>query len=292
MKRNGLLVMVCALSAIALADAATALADEPTASHGYLVVADGLKMHYVVLGHGTGVVLIHGAGGSAESWFKNGIAPALAKTHRVVVVDCRGHGLSEDPPGGSMPNRTMAQDVFELMDHLGIPKAHVHGYSMGGAIAEQMLARHPERLLSVAFGGWGIPETDPPMQAKVPPDKEGADPVEKELYAKFRERLAQRKPVPSSQNKETNTPAPKRGKGGDDASRPKLDLTKITLGVLAINGEFDRPNVKTHRMQRELADFKSVVLPGKSHMSAIAAGSMPPQYLEALAEFINAHDPQ
>ncbi len=45
--------------------------------------------------------------------------------------------------------------------------------------------------------------------------------------------------------------------------------------MLAINGEYDRPNAKTHRMQRELADFKSVVLPGKSHLTAIMAGYIP-----------------
>ncbi|MBI2824300.1 MAG: alpha/beta hydrolase [Planctomycetia bacterium] len=261
-------------------------------SHGYLVVADGLKIHYVVLGHGTPVILIHGAGGSAEgNWFANGIAGALAKNHRIVAIDCRGHGKSDDPAGNSMPNRTMADDVIELMDHLDVAKAHVHGYSMGGAIAEQMLARYPERLITVAFGGWGIPETDPEMKAKVPPDKEGADPKEAELYARFREKLAERKKA-SGSGQETAANRPKRGEGRDDGSRPKLDLAKVKIPVLAINGEFDRPNAKTHRMQRELANFTSVVLPGKSHLSAIVTGSIPALYTDTLVQFIDSNDPK
>ena len=60
--------------------------------------------------------------------------------------------------------------------------------------------------------------------------------------------------------------------------------------VLAVNGEFDAPNAKTHRMQRELANFKSVVLPGKSHLTAVMAGYIPPQYIESLVAFIDAND--
>lgn len=155
-----------------------------------------------------------------------------------------------------------------------------------------MLEQHPERLLSVAFGGWGIPEVDPQMKAKVPADKEGVDPKEAELYAAFRARLAERNKA-TGVGQEGGANQPKRpSTGRDDASRPEIDLTKVKIPVLAINGELDRPNVKTHRLQRELANFKSVVLPGKSHMSAIAAGTIPPQYTESLVKFIDANDPK
>src|SRR5262249_9227554 len=162
---------------------------------------------------GTPVILIHGAGGSAGNWFANGIAQALARDHRVVAIDCRGHGLSDNPPHNALPNRTMAQDVIELMDHLKLARAHVHGYSMGGAIAEQMLARHPDRFLTVAFGGWGIPEVDPEWKAKVPPDKHDVDPREAELYARFRAKLAERKKA-SGAGKEAEQKRP--GGGRDD----------------------------------------------------------------------------
>lgn len=60
----------------------------------------------------------------------------------------------------------------------------------------------------------------------------------------------------------------------------------------ATNGEFDSPIARTHRTERELANFKSVVLPGKSHLTAIMAGYMPQQYLDELRKFINANDPE
>lgn len=135
MNRSILLLTICVWAASGVVVA------EPTPSHGYLVVSDGLKIHYVVMGHGTPVILIHGAGGSAEgNWFANRIAEVLAKNYRGVAIDCHGHGKSDSPPSGGLPNRTKARDVIELMDHLNIAKAHVHGCSMGGAIAEQMLA--------------------------------------------------------------------------------------------------------------------------------------------------------
>jgi len=71
-----------------------------------------------------------------------------------------------------------------------------------------------------------------------------------------------------------------------------IDLTKIKIPVLAINGQFDRPHAKTHRMKRELADFRAVVLPGKSHLTAIMAGYMPPEYIDELVKFIDGNDPQ
>ena len=77
-----------------------------------------------------------------------------------------------------------------------------------------------------------------------------------------------------------------------EEERGNIDLTKVTIPVLAINGEFDGPNAKTARMSRELKNFKSVVLPGKSHLTAIMAGYIPRQYIDSLVEFIDANDPQ
>src|SRR4030095_6332155 len=101
-------------------------------SEDYMTTSDGVKIHYYVLGKGTPVILIHGYTGTAwGNWFSNGIAQALAKNHMVVALDCRNHGKS-DKPVANGPGK--AEDVVELMDHLKIKKAHIHGYSMGGGI--------------------------------------------------------------------------------------------------------------------------------------------------------------
>src|SRR5262245_42105710 len=103
------------------------VAQDKPESH-YFTTKDGVKIHYLVQGQGTPVILIHGYTGSAEgNWFRNGIAQALAVNHRVVALDCRNHGKSDKPQPNGFGR---AEDVIELMDHLKIQKAHLHGYSM------------------------------------------------------------------------------------------------------------------------------------------------------------------
>ena len=72
--------------------------------HKYFTTKDGVKIHFMTIGKGTPVILIHGYTGSAEgNWFRNGIAVALAKTHRVIAIDCRNHGRSDKPqPNGPL----------------------------------------------------------------------------------------------------------------------------------------------------------------------------------------------
>lgn len=247
----------------------------------YFTASDGVKIHYLTLGdHGSPVVLIHGYTGTAEgNWFLNGVAQALAQNHRVVAIDCRGHGKSDKPHDSDKYGPQMAKDVFELMDHLGIEKAHIHGYSMGGFITSRLMAMNPERFITAAFGGSGVRETDPEQQAKVREDAEGPDPQEAEA----------RQTLGTAPHRDEKALAAVRGAFRSIAPKD-LDLTGIEFPVLAINGEYDRPNARTHRMQRELANFKSVVLPGKSHLTAIMSGYMPQQYVDSLVEFVNAND--
>src|SRR5258708_1886337 len=89
----------------------------------------GVKIHFRILGQGEPVVLIHGFGGSLESW--NDLAAKLAKTHFVVSLDCRGHGKSDKPHDPKAYGAEMTEDVIRLMDQLRIKKAHIMGYSMG-----------------------------------------------------------------------------------------------------------------------------------------------------------------
>lgn len=273
--------------------AATGPSEEPT--HELFTTSDGVKIHYMQLGKkGSCVVLIHGYTGSAQgNWFDNGIAQVLAKNHRVVALDNRNHGRS-DKPQLNGPGR--AEDTLELMDHLKIAKAHMHGYSMGGAITGRLLATHPERFITATFGGSGVPETDPEWLAKLPPDKPGVDPGEAELSHRLRIRHAMDNGMSREEaEKLAAGPAPPRPAAAASSARPapaalQIDLTRVTVPVMAINGELDRPHAKTTRMARELYNFTNVVLPGKSHLTAIVAGSMPKEYLDNLVGFINSHD--
>jgi pimeloyl-ACP methyl ester carboxylesterase len=260
-----------------------ATAAEP--KDGYFQTSDGSKIHYLEAGNrnapGTPVVLIHGYTGNARgNWFLNGVADALASRHWVIAIDCRGHGQSEKPHEAAKYGPHMASDVIELMDHLKIDKAHVHGYSMGGMITAQLLATCPERFVTAAFGGSGVPEVDAKWKKTVPTDKPGPDPQEAEASEK----------LSANPDRDSKALAAVRAYPWKSGERTKIDLTQIKIPVLAINGEFDGPNAKTHRMQRELAHFQSVVLPGKSHLTAIMAGYIPPEYTTTLVAFIDVND--
>jgi pimeloyl-ACP methyl ester carboxylesterase len=267
--------------------------------HKYFTTSDGVKIHFMVKGKGTPVILIHGYTGSAEgNWFSNGIADALAVNHMVIAIDCRNHGLSDKPqPMG--PGK--AEDVVELMDHLKIQKAHLHGYSMGGGIVGRLMAMIPDRIITAGFGGSGLPEADPEWRAKAPKDKEGRDPQEDEASTKLRTRRAKdlgitmeeyQKRLAERQEQQRAALAAARNQAAARPAGPQLDLTTITFPVLAVNGEFDRPLAKTVRMHRELRNFTNVTLPGKSHLTAIMAGYMPKEYLDSVVKFINANDPK
>jgi pimeloyl-ACP methyl ester carboxylesterase len=266
--------------------------DQP--KDGWFTTSDNIKIHYLTLGEkGSWVVLIHGYTGNAKgNWFDNGIAQALAKNHRVVALDNRNHGQS-DKPQLNGPGRAL--DTIELMDHLKIEKAHIGGYSMGGAFTGQLLATHPERFITAHFGGSGITETDPEWIARLPKDHEGVNPMEQQLSHELRivhamdngmskeeaEKLASAPPAPRPA---AAAPAPGAARG------PAIDLSKLNIPIIIINGEFDRARAKSVRAAREANDVTIVVLPGKQHLSAIVAGSMPKEYLDSLVGFINTHD--
>jgi pimeloyl-ACP methyl ester carboxylesterase len=268
-------VLIAALALTCVASAAV----EPV--HGTFTASDGVKIHYLEAGKGPAVVLIHGYTGTAEgNWFSNGVAEALSKNHRVVAIDCRGHGKSEKPTDPAKYGPQMAKDVLEMMDHLKIDKAHVHGYSMGGFIVTQLLTMKPERFITASYGGSGVPEVEDKYKSEVPNDEPGPDPQEAEASSKLR----------TNPDRDDKALAAVRQYPWKPGERGMIDLSKIRIPVLAINGQFDGPNAKTHRMKRELANFTAVVLPGKSHLTAIMAGYIPQQYIDSLVKFINEND--
>ncbi len=277
-----------AITLLVAVSTVSAFAGEP--AHGYFTTSDDIKIHYVQSGDsGSHVVLIHGYTGSAEgNWYRNGIAEALAKSHRVVAIDCRNHGMSDKPtPRG--PGK--AEDVIEMMDHLGIEKAHIHGYSMGGGITGRLLASHPERFITASFGGSGIRERDAELAAAAEAlDPEGTDPDEAKTLRALRIRSAMDNGMSREEAEAAaENPPPRRRSAASRGPRTSgldIDLTKVNVPVLAINGEFDRPYSKTQRMWRELNDFTNVVLPGKSHLTAIAYPYIPKEYEVSLVRFM------
>jgi len=121
--------------------------------------SDGVRVAYIDEGEGEPILLIHGfASNIAANWIDPGWVRTLTKAgRRVIAYDNRGHGESEklyDPDLYGAP--MMAEDARRLLDHLGIGRADVLGYSMGARIAAFLVFAHPERARSIVFGGLGI----------------------------------------------------------------------------------------------------------------------------------------
>lgn len=127
---------------------------------GHYFDADGVRLFYTDRGTGEPVILLHGFGVNADlNWRITGVAPYLEREFRVIALDQRGFGLSDTPTDPRQYGAEMARDVVRLMDHLGIEKAHVAGYSLGGYVALKLAVMYPERLRSVAClgAGWQDP---------------------------------------------------------------------------------------------------------------------------------------
>jgi len=118
--------------------------------------SNGVKIAYFVQGQGEPMVLIHGWLSSAGiNWALPGVSGLLAKDFKVIAMDVRGHGLSDKPTKEEAYGPELVQDVVRLLDHLKIKKAHIVGYSMGGIIAANFIAKHPDRVQSLTLGGMG-----------------------------------------------------------------------------------------------------------------------------------------
>ena len=291
---------------------------------GYLTVADGTKLHYLDVGEGPPVVLLHGARGSAVgNWFRTGVGPALVPTNRVIAIDMRGHGLSDRSERRG--HDLYADDVLEVMDQLGVERAHIGGYSMGGAITLRILASEPERFITAFFAGAGIP--DPAWTGPLPPDKEGPDPDAEAAAAALEARRAAKGEEignnfgpgwgggpggpgrggphgpggpgahgPGPGGPWPMGPQPTRDGWGGPGGRglwdlsSGIDLSRVRFPVMAVNGEYDRPLARTHRMWRELHDFTNVVLEGKGHLSAVMPGFVPRKLVDAIVRFVTGNN--
>ena len=98
------------------------------------------------------LLLLHAAMGSARRYFA--WVPHLARHYRVVRLDLRGHGHSQVPPPDQplLLDRLVA-DVVELLDRLGIERAHIVGNSAGGYLGQQLAMTRPERVRSLCLFG-------------------------------------------------------------------------------------------------------------------------------------------
>ncbi|WP_128291708.1 alpha/beta fold hydrolase [Afifella aestuarii] len=120
--------------------------------------SDGVAIAYLDQGEGEPLLLIHGFASSHRvNWQSTGWVSAFNEAgYRVIAPDNRGHGWSDAPHSADAYGMDrMARDMLELLDHLGLERALMMGYSMGARIAAHLAVAAPEKVEALVIGGLG-----------------------------------------------------------------------------------------------------------------------------------------
>lgn len=132
-------------------------------------ISNDTRLTYIDEGDGEPILLIHGFASNVETnWRGPGwIAALRGAGFRVVAFDHRGHGSSDKTYDSELYTiESLAADALALLDHLGIQRADIMGYSMGARVSALIAIEHPERVRRLILGGMGTrlfsgaPKTD------------------------------------------------------------------------------------------------------------------------------------
>jgi pimeloyl-ACP methyl ester carboxylesterase len=255
----------------------------------------GVPIHYVEAGQGPAVVLIHGYIANADRhWLQTGVIANLAADHRVIALDCRGHGLSDKPTEPEAYGMEMANDVVRLLDHLRIRRAHIVGFSMGAFIAGHLATTRADRLASVSFVGhhpireWTVAderdaeasardlESDTPFRSLIlaisPPD---AVPTEERIRTLSRELMVANNPKALAAYHRAL-----RGLAVTDGA-----LAAVSIPMLAIVGSEDPAFAGVQALKMVVPALPVVVVDGAEHGGERGVLRRP-EFLSALRQFL------
>ena len=242
-------------------------------------LSDGVEIAFLDEGAGDPVLLIHGfASNTVVNWVDTGWVRFLTGNgFRVISMDNRGHGRSQklyrvEDYGAPQ----MAEDARRLLDHLGISRADVMGYSMGARITAFLALAHPDRVRSAIFGGLGInmvrgmAGTGPIAHAL---EAESIDQVTNPTARTFRAFAEQTKSdlkalaacIRSSRDPIT----------ADDVGR-------IASPVLVVVGSDDVVGGSASALAALIPGGEAVEIPGRDHMKAVGDR----RYKEAVLDFL------
>ncbi|MGE5252317.1 MAG: alpha/beta fold hydrolase, partial [Planctomycetaceae bacterium] len=107
-----------------------------------------IEVNYEEAGKGFPLVLVHGLNGDLTGWAL--VMPEFARHYRTIALDVRGHG-GTGKPDQAYSIKGFSEDLHEFMEKLEIPKAHLLGLSMGGAIGQQFALDHPGMIRSLTL---------------------------------------------------------------------------------------------------------------------------------------------
>ena len=257
--------------------------------------SNGVKIHYIVVGDGEPVVLVHGFTASVPvQWGLPGIMAKLSKDYQVIALDNRGHGQSDKPHDPAQYGAEMVNDVVRLLDHLKIEKAHVVGYSMGGFMTDYLLTAHPDRLITATLGGAGWSKADDGRLAFMTELADSLD-AGKGIGPLIVQLTPAGRPKPTDDqikavnqmllltNDSKALAACIRGMKGLAVTENKLRANKVP--TLALIGEQDPLKVGVDELEKVMANLTVKVIKDTDHMTAFRS----PEFIEDLQAFLASH---
>ena len=117
--------------------------DSQAGVEGEYADLNGVHLYYEIHGSGRPLILLHGGLGAGE--MMRPILPTLAAAHQVILPDLQGHGRTADIDR-PIDARLMADDIAALIDHLGLDRPDLFGYSLGGGVAFWTASKYPEKV--------------------------------------------------------------------------------------------------------------------------------------------------
>jgi len=255
----------------------------------------GVRIHYIEEGRGEPVILVHGyTTDLGQQFVASGIFPALAQRYRTIALDARGHGESGKPHDRAAYGPEMGLDVIRLMDHLGIRRAHIMGYSMGAHIVAQLVTLHPERFATMVLGGAsGRRDWSAEDQRRV--DIESDEMDEGMLRSQIRRLWPRDQPPPSEEEIRRRSAQQMEGKdnralaavrrSNPDQVVTAAQMRAVTVPSLGIVGTADPYLREFEALKAAMPQLELVTIEGANHNTA----PRQPAFVQAMLRFYQAH---
>jgi len=232
---------------------------------------NGLDMYYEIHGTGRPLLLMHGGLLTIDLTF-SALLPALAETHKVIAVELQGHGHTADIDR-EVTLEFMADDIVALLDHLGIERADLFGFSLGGLVALQTAISHPDRVDQLVLAathyrpdGYYPEIANPALQtasSRLP--SEGDFQVMRDAYTSV---------APDPDHFPEFTAKVSEAVGGFQGWSAD-DLRKITSPTLIMIGDTDFVRLEhAVEMYELIRDSQLAIVPGTNHMSLMARAEL------------------